>query len=126
MKRKFEVLQVNDIQNDEGQPRKTFDEEKLDELAKSIKEIGLIQPIEVDKNNKLITKIKKKTFLSILRCQTWCRTFLCLTIEFSQKQQQDDDRQAATDKNILAHQVYGAVDIAGFIINLLKLQPPVF
>ena len=34
----------------DGQPRKIFDEEKLDELASSIKENGVLQPILVVKN----------------------------------------------------------------------------
>lgn len=38
-------IDINDIKPNSNQPRKTFDEEKLDELASSIKEHGLIQPV---------------------------------------------------------------------------------
>lgn len=38
-------VDVNDIKPNENQPRKSFDEEKLEELASSIKEHGLIQPV---------------------------------------------------------------------------------
>ncbi len=38
-------IDVNDIKPNEKQPRKNFDEEKLEELATSIKEHGLIQPV---------------------------------------------------------------------------------
>lgn len=38
-------IDINDIKPNERQPRKNFDEEKLEELANSIKEHGLIQPI---------------------------------------------------------------------------------
>lgn len=38
-------ININDIKPNSNQPRKTFDEEKLDDLAASIKEHGLIQPI---------------------------------------------------------------------------------
>ena len=38
-------VSINDIKPNSNQPRKTFDEEKLDELAASIKEHGMIQPI---------------------------------------------------------------------------------
>ena len=42
-------IDINDIKPNAGQPRKTFDEEKLEELAASIKEHGLIQPIVLRK-----------------------------------------------------------------------------
>ncbi|WP_175880419.1 ParB/RepB/Spo0J family partition protein [Streptococcus thalassemiae] len=44
---KFEMISITDIQKNPYQPRKEFDREKLDELAQSIKENGLIQPIIV-------------------------------------------------------------------------------
>lgn len=40
-------LKLSQIEPNVEQPRKTFDEEKISELAKSIKENGLIQPIVV-------------------------------------------------------------------------------
>ena len=42
-------LKINDISPNEGQPRKDFDESALQELADSIKENGVIQPIIVQK-----------------------------------------------------------------------------
>ena len=42
-------LKINDISPNEGQPRKVFNEELLNELAASIKENGVIQPIIVQK-----------------------------------------------------------------------------
>jgi len=44
---KFEMISITDIQKNPYQPRKEFDGEKLDELAQSIKENGIIQPIIV-------------------------------------------------------------------------------
>lgn len=38
-------VDINDIKPNEKQPRRNFDEEKLEELAGSIKEHGLIQPV---------------------------------------------------------------------------------
>ena len=38
-------VDINNIKPNENQPRKSFDEEKLEELATSIKEHGLIQPV---------------------------------------------------------------------------------
>lgn len=44
-------LKINDVEPDLNQPRKTFDDEKLQELADSIKEHGVIQPIIVSKKD---------------------------------------------------------------------------
>ena len=41
------MISITDIQKIPYQPRKEFDREKLDELAQSIKENGVIQPIIV-------------------------------------------------------------------------------
>ena len=43
----FKIVQIKDIQKNPYQPRKEFSEEKIQELAQSIKENGLIQPIIV-------------------------------------------------------------------------------
>ena len=45
-------IDINDIKPNENQPRKTFDEEKLQELASSIETHGLIQPV-------VLRKVKK-------------------------------------------------------------------
>ncbi len=42
-------VDINKIEPNENQPRKSFDEEKIIELADSIKEIGIVQPIIVKK-----------------------------------------------------------------------------
>ena len=44
-------LKIVDVEPMKDQPRKVFDEEKLEELANSIKENGVIQPILVVKND---------------------------------------------------------------------------
>lgn len=41
-------IAINRIKPDPGQPRKTFDGDRLDELASSIKEQGILQPITVE------------------------------------------------------------------------------
>ncbi len=43
-------ISINDIKPNENQPRKTFTEEKLNELAASIVEHGIIQPLVVRKS----------------------------------------------------------------------------
>ena len=45
-------LKINDISPNTDQPRKDFDEERLNELAASIKENGVIQPIIVQRRDK--------------------------------------------------------------------------
>lgn len=44
-------LKVNEIEPNRDQPRKNFNQEALEELAESIKEYGLIQPIVVAKRD---------------------------------------------------------------------------
>ena len=45
-------ININDIKPNKDQPRKTFDEEKIGELAESIKEHCLIQPVVLRKSGK--------------------------------------------------------------------------
>ncbi|WP_055711521.1 ParB/RepB/Spo0J family partition protein [Streptomyces torulosus] len=49
MSHKFATLKMRQIRRNENQPRETFDEEALKELAGSIKQHGLLQPIVVRK-----------------------------------------------------------------------------
>ena len=44
-------LKVTEVEPNRDQPRKNFDQESLEELAESIKEYGLIQPIVVTKKD---------------------------------------------------------------------------
>lgn len=45
------VVSLNLIKNNDDQPRKSFDDEKIAELAQSIKEHGIIQPIILNKKD---------------------------------------------------------------------------
>lgn len=45
-------LKIEDVARDEGQPRKSFDKDALQELADSIREHGVLQPIVVVKQGK--------------------------------------------------------------------------
>jgi len=51
------MLEVDKVEPDPNQPRKVFDEEALQSLAESIKEIGLLQPITVRSGTTLGTYI---------------------------------------------------------------------
>lgn len=44
-------LKINEIEPNTNQPRKSFDDEKLQQLADSIKKHGIVQPIIVKKEN---------------------------------------------------------------------------
>ena len=48
-KEDINFIEINEIAPNESQPRKTFNKEKLEELARSIKTHGVIQPIVVRK-----------------------------------------------------------------------------
>ncbi len=50
-------IRINEIEPNAGQPRKYFDDEKLVQLAESIKQHGIIQPIIVKKDNSIYTII---------------------------------------------------------------------
>lgn len=46
---RLNTLPIEFIKSNDSQPRKSFDEEKIEELSQSIKEFGIIQPIIVKK-----------------------------------------------------------------------------
>ena len=45
------MMKISDIEPNRDQPRKNFDKESLDELADSIRQFGIIQPIVVQKKD---------------------------------------------------------------------------
>ena len=45
------MMKISDIEPNREQPRKNFDKEALQELADSIKQFGIIQPIVVQKKD---------------------------------------------------------------------------
>ncbi len=47
----IDLLRITQVEPNRSQPRHQFDDEKIDELAESIKEHGIIQPIIVVKND---------------------------------------------------------------------------
>ncbi|MDF2586781.1 MAG: spo0J [Anaerocolumna sp.] len=46
------LININDIEPNKGQPRKRFDEDAIQELADSIKQYGIIQPLILQKKGK--------------------------------------------------------------------------
>lgn len=47
------ILKISEIEPNKSQPRKNFNEDALEELAESIKQYGVIQPLIVQKKGKL-------------------------------------------------------------------------
>ncbi|MCF0147837.1 MAG: ParB/RepB/Spo0J family partition protein [Clostridium sp.] len=54
-KNKPSLIEINLIKSNEEQPRKSFDDVKIAELAQSIKEHGIIQPIILNKKDEYYT-----------------------------------------------------------------------
>ena len=50
-------IDINEIQPNKEQPRKKFDEDKLKQLAESIKEHGVVQPVIVKKEGEFYSLI---------------------------------------------------------------------
>ena len=48
-------IPINQLKRDSNQPRQTLDSERVKEMAKSILTEGVINPIEVDKDNVIVT-----------------------------------------------------------------------
>lgn len=46
------LININEIEPNKGQPRKNFDEDAIQELADSIKQFGIIQPLILQKKDK--------------------------------------------------------------------------
>ncbi len=46
------LININEIEPNKGQPRKSFDEDAIQELADSIKQFGVIQPLILQKKDK--------------------------------------------------------------------------
>ena len=67
-------IQINKIKRDPSQPRMAFSEEAINNLSSSIKKDGLINPIEVDSKNIIVTgemrwKAAKKAGLKTITCK---------------------------------------------------------
>ena len=69
-------LKINSVEPNKNQPRKNFDSDKLDALASSIKEHGLIQPIIVTEGKNGIYKIVagERRWRAAKKAGTWTLT----------------------------------------------------
>ena len=94
-------IKLDDLIPDPNQPRKDFDQERLDELASSIGAVGVIQPIRVRKNPD--AGIGQPTYMVIAGERRWQASGMAgketipgVLIE---------DNEALTDDAIYAHQL---------------------
>ena len=58
----YSLIDINLIKNNDSQPRKLFDDEKIMELAESIKSNGIIQPLILRKDKDEIKKDYQDVF----------------------------------------------------------------
>ncbi|MBQ1684734.1 MAG: ParB/RepB/Spo0J family partition protein [Clostridia bacterium] len=65
--RALEELPVDSIVPNPAQPRKTFDEESIEELARSIEQVGLIQPIVVRRSGSVYELISGERRLRAIK-----------------------------------------------------------
>ena len=68
------IRNPNDLKPDPEQPRKKFDQEKIAQLSQTMKTQGVINPIEIDENNVIITgemrwRASKKANLKEIECR---------------------------------------------------------
>ena len=78
-------LNINEVEPNREQPRKNFNQESLEELAQSIKEYGLIQPIVV---------AKKEDYYSIIAGERrWRASKLAGLTEIPAIVREDDDKK---------------------------------
>ena len=71
---KLVIRKIDEIEPDPNQPRKEFDQEKIESLAKTIESQGIINPIEIDESNVIITgemrwRSAKKIGLKEIECK---------------------------------------------------------
>ena len=66
-------IDVNELDPNLQQPRKTFDEERLEELAQSIRNYGIVQPIIVQRNGERYTIIAGERRYRAARLAGWKR-----------------------------------------------------
>lgn len=104
-------ISIQDIQPSELNPRKTFDQEELEELAQSIKENGLVQPITVrrigdkkankfeivcgERRYRACQLIGADTIQAIVKDLDDKKAFACMIIENLQRKDIDPMEEAA-------------------------------
>lgn len=140
-------LNILDVEPMPGQPRKLFDKKKLEELANSIKEHGVIQPILVKKDEtgyKIIAGERRwrasklvglKKIPAIVKDYTDTKTKQVALIENIQREDLNIMEVATALKELMEIEEYTVSDVSKVtgksqsavsnIVRLLKLTPEV-
>ena len=112
----LKTLKITDVEPNRDQPRKTFNQESLEELADSIKTYGVIQPIVVT---------KKDGYYAIVAGERRWRAAKIAGLEEIPAIIRDDDEQ--TNKEIalienIQREDLNPIDEASSISNIIKLR----
>ena len=140
-------LNVVDIEPMPNQPRKVFDEKKLEELADSVREHGVIQPIIVEKSEsgyhivagerrwRAAKKVGLKTMPAIIKDYTESKRKQVALIENIQREDLNVMEVARALKELMDLDEYSVSEVAKVtgksqsavsnIVRLLKLTPEV-
>ena len=109
----FKMLPIDKVYPNVNQPRKLFDKEALEELAQSIRENGVLQPIlvrQIGNNYQIVSGERRfrasklagmKSIPAIVRCLNEEKTMLAALIENIQRQDLNPVEEARTLREII-------------------------
>lgn len=107
-------IQLDKIKPDPNQPRKTFNKDKIEELAATIRTVGVINPIEVDEDFMIITGENRwKAAQEAGLTKTWVKVL-------------DIDNKDRFIRQVIENIQYANLtphEIAEALIKLLNLSP---
>lgn len=111
----FRRLKLDDVQPNPNQPRVSFDEESLDELAASITEVGVLQPV-------VVRPLDDGTFALIAGERRWRAARRAGLVEIPAVVRRSDDQATLTEALIenLQRQDLGPLEEAAAFQQLLE------
>ena len=129
------TVRISEVEPNRKQPRKTFDDEKLEELAESIKTFGLLQPILVQKRDgyyEIIAGAGLKEVPVIIRDYTEKEILELSLIENIQRENLNPIEEAQAYKRLMDEFGLGQAEVAQRVsksrpavansLRLLKLE----
>ncbi len=115
-KKDVTLINVNEIRSNPHQPRKTFNEDSLQELAVSIKEYGVVQPIIVKKSIKGYELVAGERRLKASKI-AGLNEIPAIIKEFTDQEMME----IALIENIQREDL-NAIDEANSVLNIIKLR----